>query len=88
MDNPKKKSEIRKKKVTESMTPRRFKLVAGNGSVICPTPNCACAKNTIVYYPPSDGVGGHTKAILECGECGTPVGVEVDLDPSAKKQER
>jgi len=80
MENPKKKTKNTKKsKVVESITPRRFKLVAGNGSVICPKQNCGCVRNTVVYYPPSDGVGGHTKAILECGECGIPVGVEVDL---------
>ncbi len=60
-------------------TPRRFKLMHIGNFSICANPKCLTETETVVYYPSSDGPGGHTKAILECGRCGWPIGREVDL---------
>lgn len=69
--------------------PHRFEFMMETHASICPNNLCLEATKSIVYYPPSDGPGkSHTKAIIECGQCGAPVAVEIPLFPTEKTSSR
>jgi hypothetical protein len=70
----------------ESGEPHRFKFVALGRVNICPNQRCMKVTQSIIFYPPSDGPGGHTKAYIACGQCGAPVAVEIPLFTATPKK--